>query len=88
MIVAPVLSVWSYQLDGVFVGTGQTRAMRNAMIVSLISYLILLHLLIPEFGNHGLFLGLMLFMLIRAATLLFYFPAIERTMRESTEDRQ
>jgi len=87
MIVAPLVSVWSFQLDGIFIGTGHTREMRNAMIVSMLAYLLLLQGLIPSLGNHGLFLGLMFFMLIRALSLLFYFPAIEATIisRAKTE---
>jgi MATE family multidrug resistance protein len=87
MIVAPLVSVWSFQLDGIFIGTGHTREMRNAMIVSMLAYLLLLQGLIPSLGNHGLFLGMMFFMLIRALSLLFYFPAIEATIisRAKTE---
>ena len=86
MVAAPLLSVWSFQLDGIFIGTGQTRAMRNAMIVSLALYLLLLQVLVPWQGNHGLFLGLMLFMLIRAGTLLFYFPRIDAAIRDPAEE--
>ena len=82
MVLAPLLSVWSFQLDGIFIGTGHTREMRNAMLVSLLLYLGLLQVTIPAFGNHGLYLGLSIFMLLRAATLLFYFPAIVRVVRE------
>ena len=85
MVIAPILSVWSFQLDGIFIGTGHTRAMRNAMIFSLVAYLLLLQLTIPMFGNHGLFFGLAFFMLIRALSLLFYFPGIEAAIRETNE---
>jgi MATE family multidrug resistance protein len=85
MVIAPIISVWSFQLDGIFIGTGHTREMRNAMIVSLLAYLVLLQLIIPSFGNHGLFFGLAFFMVIRAASLLFYFPGIEAAMRKSSE---
>jgi Na+-driven multidrug efflux pump len=44
-----------------------------------------MQLTIPLFGNHGLFLGLAVFMLIRAVTLLFYFPAIEAAIHASDE---
>ncbi len=84
MVIAPILSVWSFQLDGIFIGTGHTRAMRNAMIFSLVAYLLLLQLTIPMFGNHGLFFGLAFFMLIRALSLLFYFPGIEAAIRETS----
>ena len=85
MIIAPILSVWSFQLDGIFIGTGHTREMRNAMLISMLAYVALLQLTIPLFGNHGLFLGLAFFMLIRAASLLFYFPAIEAAIRASNK---
>ncbi len=84
MVIAPILSVWSFQLDGIFIGTGHTRAMRNAMIFSLVAYLLLLQLTIPMFGNHGLYFGLAIFMLIRALSLLFYFPGIEAAIRETS----
>jgi MATE family multidrug resistance protein len=83
MILAPLVSVWSFQLDGIFIGTGHTREMRNAMIFSLLVYLALMQLTIPLFGNHGLFLGLTIFMLIRAASLLFYFHGIEKAIAEN-----
>ncbi len=83
MILAPLISVWSFQLDGIFIGTGHTREMRNAMIFSLLTYLLVLQLTIPWLGNHGLFLGLAFFMLIRAASLLFYLRGIETAIRNS-----
>jgi len=81
IIIAPLLSVWSFQLDGIFIGSGHTREMRNAMFVSLLLYLALLQLTIPLLDNHGLFLGLSVFMLLRGLSLLFYFPGIEATIR-------
>ena len=77
MVLAPVVSCWSFQLDGLFIGTGHTREMRNAMFFSLIAYLALLQWTVPSMGNHGLFLGLSIFMLIRALSLLFYYRGIE-----------
>ena len=87
MIVAPFVSVWSFQLDGIFIGTGHTREMRNAMIVTMLAYLAFLQWSIPAFGNHGLFLGLTFLMLIRAASLLFYFPGIERAIETAGRSR-
>jgi len=80
MIIAPIVSVWSFQLDGVFIGTSQTKAMRNAMIISVLCYLTLLQIFLPLWGNHGLFLGLSVFMLMRAVTLLYYYPKILRSI--------
>jgi MATE family multidrug resistance protein len=77
MIISPIVSIWSFQLDGIFIGTGHTREMRNAMIVSMLAYLAILQWAVPTYGNHGLFLALTMFMLIRAVSLLFYFRNIE-----------
>lgn len=85
-IVAPLVSIWSFQLDGIFIGTGYTREMRNAMIVSMLGYLVLVTLLTPGLGNHGLFLALSLFMLIRALSLGFYYPRILTAMRDEKCD--
>lgn len=82
MIIAPVLSIWSFQLDGIFIGTGYTREMRNAMVVSLLIYLGSLYWLVLWFDNHGLFLSLSLFMVVRAASLGFYYPRILNAMRD------
>ena len=79
--------MWSFQLDGIFIGTGHTREMRNAMIITLLGYLALLQWTIPMLGNHGLFLGLAILMLLRALTLLFYFPGVETAIRPAGEYR-
>lgn len=79
LVAAPLVSVWSYQLDGIFIGTSRTAEMRNAMIVSTLGYLALVEVFMPVLGNHGLWLALMAFMLLRAVTLLAYFPRIVRS---------
>lgn len=78
LIAAPLLSVWCYQLDGIFIGAVRTGEMRNAMIVSLVLYLAAIELLRPLLGNHGLWLALMLFMVARGVTLGALYPRIER----------
>ncbi|MGI9311208.1 MAG: MATE family efflux transporter [bacterium] len=83
MMVMPLLSVWSFQFDGIFIGISRTREMRNAMLISTAAYLALLALLIPRLGNHGLFLGLACFMLLRAATLWAYYPRVLKSLRDA-----
>ena len=80
MIISPLISIWSFQLDGIFIGSGYTREMRNAMVLSMLAYLLLLSFLVPWWGNHGLFLSLTAFMVIRAITLGFYYPRILTAM--------
>ena len=81
MVIAPIVSIWSFQLDGIFIGASYTKEMRNAMLVSMLIYLALLQWLVPQWGNHGLFFCLSLFMMIRALTLGFYYPRIVNTLK-------
>ena len=78
IIIIPPLASFCYQLDGIFIGASQTREMRNAMVISVLSFIGISIYLTQYFGNHGLWFSLMLFMITRALTLQFYFKKILR----------
>lgn len=83
MAISPILSVWAYQLDGIFIGATRAGEMRNAMLVSVAIYTAAIFTL-PEFlGNHGLWASVMLFMVVRALTLLVLYPRVERMVSQS-----
>lgn len=76
MIVSPLLSVWSFLYDGVYVGGTRAREMRNTMLFSvLIIYLPAFYLLQP-LGNHGLWLAFMLFMCARGISMHYLYKRI------------
>ncbi|TBV08487.1 MATE family efflux transporter [Phytopseudomonas dryadis] len=64
----PLIAVWSYLLDGLFIGATRAREMRNAMLVAL-ALSIPLGLLLQGLGNHGLWLAFLAFMALRGLTL-------------------
>jgi MATE family multidrug resistance protein len=78
--VAPLLSVASYILDGIYIGATWTRPMRQAMIQSVAAYAIALALLVPLFGNHGLWAALMVLNTMRGFTLGWRYPRLEATL--------
>ncbi len=78
IIVIPPVASFCYQLDGIFIGASQTKEIRNAMIVSVIGFIGASIYLTDFFENHGLWFSLMLFMILRALTLKFYFNKILR----------
>jgi MATE family multidrug resistance protein len=78
----PVAGFAAFILDGVFVGATQARAMRNAMIVSVALYFPLSLLLLWLLGNHGVWLAIHVFLLMRAFTLLRRYPELERQVGE------
>ena len=75
IIIPPVASI-CYQFDGIFIGASQTAEMRNGMIISVVFFILSSEILVSNFGNHGLWLSLLLFMIIRSVTLNFYFNRI------------
>ena len=76
VIIIPPIASFCYQLDGIFVGATQTKEMRNAMIVSVLVYVFLSIFLTQELYNYGIWFSLLLFMILRASTLHYYFPKI------------
>lgn len=72
---APLAGVWSFQLDGAFIGATRTADMRNAMLQSLALFLIGWWLLRP-LGNHGLWAALFVSYAARTLTLWRYLPAL------------
>jgi MATE family multidrug resistance protein len=71
LIAAPVISVWAFLFDGVFIGATRTAEMRNGMAVSLLAFWLAAWLLIPPLGNHGLWLAFLLLMSARGLWLGF-----------------
>lgn len=68
LAVLPFVAVWSYLLDGLFIGATRAREMRNAMVVTALITAPFAWLA-SGFGNHGLWLAFLLFMALRALTL-------------------
>ena len=75
IIIPPVASI-CYQFDGIFIGASQTAEMRNGMVISVALFILSSELLVSNFGNHGLWLSLLFFMIIRSVTLNYYFNRI------------
>lgn len=84
MVVSPLVSVWSFMLDGIFIGTTRSGAMRNAMLLSLLVYLGLVWALYPAWGNHGLWVAFLGFMLARAVTLGVLLPGLIRRLQPAS----
>ena len=77
LAVLPLIAVWSYLLDGLFVGATRAREMRDSMVLAGISFALLTILLHP-LGNHGLWLAFLGFMLTRATTMAWMGRRIAR----------
>lgn len=68
-----LLSVAAFQLDGVFIGTTRTREMRQASLLSLGVFLLVVWPMTTLWGNHGLWAAFVVFVVARAVALLPYY---------------
>ena len=80
IVLAPLAGVAAWMLDGIFIGATRTADMRNMMFISFCVYLIALVLLLPSYGNHGLWASLIIFSIARGVTLGFKYPALEASV--------
>ena len=79
-VAMPLIAVFPFLLDGIFLGGTRGATMRNAMIVSLLIYLACCYFLVPLWGNDGLWASLAIFMGARGLTLGVRYPALARSV--------
>lgn len=77
MVAAPVLGLAAWMLDGIFIGATRTADMRNMMAISAVIYFVAVWTLVPAFGNHGLWMALLISFVARGVTLGLRYPALE-----------
>lgn len=70
MAIIPVITFAAFLWDGIYIGATASKAIRNTMIVSsVIVFLPLWYILVPHFGNHGLWIAFLGFMIARGITM-------------------
>ncbi len=74
---APLLCLWAFLLDGIFIGTTHIREMRNAMLGAAAGWAVMLGLSYGTLDYHAVWLSMSGFMLLRALLLGLYYPRIE-----------
>jgi MATE family multidrug resistance protein len=74
----PLVSVWGYQMDGVFIGATRAGALRDSMVVALAGFLVLAIVLERVMGNNGLWCAFCGFMLLRGGLLAWRLPGIAK----------
>ena len=68
-VILPVVGVWCYLLDGMFIGATRATEMRNSMAVAAAGFALTL-LTLPWLGNHALWLALTVFLALRGLSCL------------------
>jgi MATE family, multidrug efflux pump len=78
MIALPLISVWCFLLDGIFIGATRGKEMKNSMIVCTFVFFLPIWYIFQFMGNHGLWLAFTLFIAVRGVTLGIYYYLIDK----------
>jgi MATE family multidrug resistance protein len=76
-MVLPLVSVWGYQMDGVFIGATRARELRDSMVIAFLGYLALALVLGRVMGNNGLWCAFCCFMILRGSLLAARLPRVQ-----------
>lgn len=70
MVLIPVITFAAFLWDGIYIGATAAREIRNTMIIaSLLVFLPAWYFLMPVYGNHGLWIAFLLFMVARGVSM-------------------
>jgi len=70
MILIPLITFAAFLWDGIYIGATAARAIRNTMLISALAVFLPASLiLMPLFGNHGLWVAFLLFMVARGVSM-------------------
>ncbi|WP_428773641.1 MATE family efflux transporter DinF [Vibrio sp.] len=72
LVAMPLVAMWCFLLDGIFIGATKGREMRNCMFVATSSFF-LVFFIMAGWQNHALWLAMLTFMAVRGLTLALVF---------------
>jgi MATE family multidrug resistance protein len=72
----PLISVWAYCYDGVYLAATRTRPMRNIVLLAFAAFLLVLFCLAPLYGNAGLWGAVAVFLGLRGLLQWWWLPRL------------
>ena len=75
LLVFPLVAGYGLTFYGIFTGTGTTKPVRNSSFITLVVFLVVQLIAVPQWGNHGLWLAFTLFYVGR---FVFLYPSIHQ----------
>ena len=85
LVISPIISVWSFQLDGVYIGTTHSKEMRDGMLLSTLIFVVCASVFVSFWQNHGLWFAFVLFMLFRGLILGLWYPRIPQSIKSTVK---
>ena len=78
----PLVCIWAFLWDGVFMGAMCTRILRNTMLASVALYVPALFVFSALWGNHGIWAALVVLMAARSLFLSLAWPRLKNSVGE------
>ncbi|MCS5566007.1 MAG: MATE family efflux transporter, partial [Methylococcales bacterium] len=82
LTILPLVSFWCWQLDGIFIGALRSEPMQNATFWAWCGFMASWTIL-QDGGNHGLWLTMILFNIMRGVFLGWYLPSLVRSIPQT-----
>ncbi len=86
VVALPLVSVWSYQFDGVYIGATAAPAMMVTMGLAFMVYLLVLTPMTNAWGLQGLWGAVLVFMGLRGVFQALWYPRIESQLSGPTRN--
>jgi MATE family multidrug resistance protein len=80
VIALPLVAVWCFLFDGVYIGATAAAAMMVTMGSAFVVYLLLLQPMTAAWGLHGLWGAVLVFMGVRGVAQAIWYPRLERNI--------
>jgi MATE family multidrug resistance protein len=80
VVALPLVSVWCYLFDGVYIGATAAASMMVTMGIAFVIYLFLLEPMTVQWGLHGLWGAVLVFMAARGLAQAIWYPRLERRL--------
>lgn len=78
VVISPIVSVWCFVFDGIFIGATKGREMRNSMVFATFFVFLPGWYLLQPLGNHGLWIAFLMFFAARGVSMAWYFCKLDR----------
>jgi MATE family multidrug resistance protein len=78
LVLLPLVSTWSYLLDGIFIGANRSKSMQDTMLFSAVIVYLPCWYFSQSWGNHGLWFAFLAFNAARGLSLGWCFFRISR----------
>lgn len=77
----PVMAVWSYQFDGIYIGATAGKGMLITMVFAFLAYILALEYFGENHGLEGLWTAVVIFMTARGIAQILYYPRLEKSLK-------